>query len=186
LTRDRTDGAVVGCDRGLAMKKFFIVLIVVGGLAHWWTRAPASVAVDSPPPTVSVSAPSSERGMPIQRSFSGNSTFAVNGHEMRPLAEYAVTARVLSSERYHADRAAQLSPMDLALGWGNMSRPSVADRVSVSQGRRWYHWRYSGTPPIPHDEISRSSANVHIIPASKEVARILGDADKGSVVSLRG
>lgn len=168
------------------MKKFFVVFLVVGGLAHWWSRAPASVVVHSPPPQASVAAPTSERGTPIQRSVSGNATFDINGHEVRPLAEYAITARVLASERYHADRAAQLSPVDLALGWGNMSRASVVDRISVSQSGRWYHWRYSGSPPIPHDEISKSSANVHIIPASKEVAKIVADADKGSVVTLRG
>lgn len=168
------------------MKQLFIAFLVVGGLTHWWMRAPASVAVASPPPQVRISAPESERGMPVQRGFSGNAMFDVNGHEVRPLAEYAITARVLSTERYHADRAAKLSPVDLALGWGNMSRPSVADRISVSQSGRWYHWRYSGAPPIPHDEISRSSANVHIIPASKEVAKIVADAGKGSVVSLRG
>jgi hypothetical protein len=168
------------------MKKVVIAVLVVGGLTQWWMRKPAAVVVAAPPPEVRIAVPVSERDAPVQRDAAGRTAFELNGHEVRPLAEYAITARVLSVERYHADRAAQLSPVDLALGWGSMSRKSVADRVSVSQGGRWYHWRYSGEPPIPTREIERSSANVHIIPASKDVARIVADADAGSVVSLRG
>lgn len=168
------------------MKKFIIAVLIAGGTLQWWMRQPAAVAVSSAPPEVRIAAPDSERADPAQRDFSGRSAFVVNGHELRPLAEYAVTARVLAVERYHADRAAQLSPLDLALGWGNMSRKSVAERISVSQSGRWYHWRYSGEPPIPHREIERSSANVHVIPASKDVAKIVSEAGTGSVVSLRG
>lgn len=168
------------------MKKLFIALLVVGGAAQWWMRQPAAVTVAAPPPQVRIAAPDSERGVPVQRELSARTTFEVNGHEVRPLAEYAVSARVLAVERYHGDRGAQLSPLDLALGWGNMSRKSVAERITVSQSGRWYHWRYSGEPPIPQREIERSSANVHIVPASKEVARELAQAEPGTVVSLRG
>jgi hypothetical protein len=168
------------------MKKLFIAVLVVGGATQWWMRQPAAVAVASAPPEVRIAAPASERDAPLQREVSGGNAFEINGHEARPLAEYAVTARVLSVERYHADRGAQLSPVDLALGWGNMSRRSVLDRLSISQGGRWYHYRYSGEPPIPQREIERSSANVHVIPATPEVARVLADASKDTVVSLRG
>lgn len=168
------------------MKKIFIAVLIVGGLTQWWMRQPAAVTVASPPPQVRVAAPASEREPPVQRTHAASMIFEINGHEVRPLAEYAITARVLSVERYHADRAAQLSPVDLALGWGEMSRKSVADRITVSQGGRWYHWRYTGAPPIPHREIERSSANVHMVPASKAVAEVLADAGKDSVVSLRG
>jgi len=168
------------------MKKLIIAVLIVGGASQWWMRKPAAVTVSSPPPDVRIAAPASEREVPVQRSYSGRAAFEVNGHEVRPLAEFAVTARVLSVERYHSDRAAQLSPVDLALGWGSMSRKSVTERISVSQSGRWYHWRYSGEPPIPHGEIATSSANMHIVPASKEVAKIVADADAGSIVSLRG
>lgn len=168
------------------MKKLVIAVLIVGGASQWWMRKPAAVIVTSPPPQVRIAEPGSEREAPAQRSYSGRTAFEVNGHEVRPLAEFAVTARVLSVERYHSDRAAQLSPVDLALGWGSMSRKSVAERISVSQGGRWYHWRYSGEPPIPRREIEQSSANMHIVPANKEVARIVADAGAGSVVRLRG
>lgn len=168
------------------MKRFFIAVLVVGGITQWWMRQPAAVTVASLPPPVTVAAPASERDLPVQRSVSDGTAFDVNGHRVVPLAEYAITARVLSAQRYHADRESRLSPLDLALGWGNMSRKSVVDRLSISQSGRWYHWRYSGDPPIPHREIERSSANVHIVPASTDVARRLSDAEAGTVVSLRG
>jgi len=168
------------------MKKFIIAVVIIGAATQWWMRKPATVVVSSPPPEVRISGPASERDSPVQRGYSSRASFEINGHEVQPLAEFAVTARVLSVERYHSDRAAQLSPVDLALGWGSMSRKSVSDRLSISQSGRWYHWRYSGEPPLPHREIEQSSANMHIIPASKEVAKIVADAGTGSVVSLRG
>jgi hypothetical protein len=59
-------------------------------------------------------------------------------------------------------------------------------RGGPAQGGRWYRWRYQGAPPIPPREIELSSANMHMIPASRDVARTLQRLDKGAVVSLRG
>jgi hypothetical protein len=93
---------------------------------------------------------------------------------------------VLSVEHYRTGREADLSPTDIAFGWGKMADPAIADKLSISQGGRWYHWRYSGKPPLPVREIETSSANMHLIPASREVAGALSAVDKGKIVSLRG
>lgn len=166
-------------------KNFLIAVVVVVGLTQLWMRQPGAVAVVAPPPEVRIAAPT-EREFPVQRDIASRAAFDVNGLAVRPLAEYAVTARVLSIERYHSGRESSLSPVDFALGWGRMSDPAVVSRLSISQSGRWYHWRYSGEPPIPHREIEVSSANVHLVPASKEVARALARAQTGSIVSLRG
>jgi len=166
-------------------KSLFVAAVVAGGVWFAWHRAPAPVAVASPPPEVRATV-SSETDTPLQKDLGRGPRFVVNGHEVQALAEYAVTARVLSAKSYRSDRESDLSQLDLALGWGQMSRPAVYERLSISQSGRWYFWRYENGPPIPHREIETSSANVHMIPASPAVARVLEQAERGKVVSLRG
>lgn len=166
------------------MNRYVVIgaVAIVVGLGFGRAKPPA---VEAAPPLAVLETPT-EREAPMQRATRGDTPFSVNGYVLKPLAEYAVTARVLSVETYRSGRESELSPVDLALGWGRMSSPAVTDKLSISQSGRWYHWRYRGSPPIPHREIETSSANTHVIPASAEVARALGGVRKGAVVTLKG
>lgn len=108
-----------------------------------------------------------------------------NGYRLRALAEYALTARVLGREEYRRGREADLSPLDLALGWGPMADESVLASITITQSNRFYFWK---TPayPIPRADIEEHSANVHLIPADTAVARALDAVGEGQVVGLRG
>jgi hypothetical protein len=66
-----------------------------------------------------------------------------NGFRFTPLADFSLETRLLSHERYWFDHAAAVSPIDLALGWANMSDQRVIERLSMSQGGRWLRWRPS-------------------------------------------
>lgn len=112
--------------------------------------------------------------------------FSFRGHRITPLADFEATAVVLSRERYRFDRAAEISPVDLALGWGPMSDARVVRQMTISQGGRWYHARWSGTPPIPVQTFIRHSANMHMIPATAAVKDALVRVRQGHVVSIRG
>lgn len=101
------------------------------------------------------------------------------------LGNFELKARILSRERYRFDPSAKLSPLDLALGWGPMSDSRVLKEIRISQSDRWYHWRVS-EPPIPLDQISLHSANMHMIPKDARVKRILLDFREGQVIRLKG
>jgi len=106
---------------------------------------------------------------------------------LTPLAEFSLTARVLSRTDYTFDHSAALSPTDLAFGWGRMSDGNVLAKLDISQSGRWYYYRWSeGDPPIPKDEIVRSSANMHMIPADDSVRAALRRVRQGDVVHLEG
>jgi hypothetical protein len=122
----------------------------------------------------------------LEQTRSSDKAFAFEDHEIEPLADFAITARVLSRENYRFDRAAVLSPVDLALGWGPMSNDEVLRRLTISQGGRWYYYRWSGEPPLPVNEIVRHSANMHLIPADADVETALSRVRPGHVVELRG
>jgi hypothetical protein len=106
-------------------------------------------------------------------------------YRITALAQFSLEARVLSKERYWFDREADLSPVDLALGWGPMSDQSVLDRLKISQSGRRYFWR--GRPlPLPAEQIYAHSANMHLLPANEEVKNRLEQICRGDVVSLQG
>ncbi len=163
--------------------KRWLLLIALAVLAWQFWPLPVPAVQDPPPP---VAVPDDDLATPVQRDLRDGPRFVLNGIAARALAEYTVSARVLSTTRYRLGRTASLAPLDVALGWGRMTDPTVTDRLDIHQGGRWYFWSYQGAPPLPQDEIVRSSANTHLIPADRTVARALGRATAGRRVTLRG
>jgi hypothetical protein len=107
------------------------------------------------------------------------------GYRIQALKSYDLTARVLSREDYRWGREADLSPTDLALGWGPMADPEIIRQFKIRQRGRWYYWE---TPryPIPRRDIETHSANVHIIPADDWVALKLEKVEPGDLLRLQG
>lgn len=112
--------------------------------------------------------------------------FKVDDYYLTRKASFEIRARVLSTEPYYIGRTADLSPIDLALGWGPMSDQSVLDRIKISQSGRWYRTRYELPPPIPEQLIIASSSNMHMIPADSSIERVLKKVREGDVVHLKG
>jgi hypothetical protein len=104
---------------------------------------------------------------------------------LHPLANFSLTARVLSRDDYHFDAESDLSPTDLAFGWGRMSDSAVLRAIDISQSGRFYYWQTKSFP-IPRREIETHSANMHMIPADAAVAYQLKRVRVGDVVSLNG
>lgn len=112
--------------------------------------------------------------------------FALPAATLTPLAGFSVEARVLSREDYDSGREAELSPTDLALGWRRMAEDAVIDALSIRQSSRWYHYRWRDQPPLDPAEIARSSANMHMIPASEAVASALAEVGRDDRVRIDG
>lgn len=109
-----------------------------------------------------------------------------NGYSMTNLQPYTGEFRVLSRENYNFGRESEISPVDFALGWDKMADPEVYKQLSIRQSNRWYHWRYENAPPIPVREIEMQSANTHLIPASKQIAKQLKQIDRDDLIYLKG
>jgi len=109
----------------------------------------------------------------------------LNGFTLTPLANYVIEARVLSREDYSSGVEADLSPTDLALGWGPMSDEVVLNKIDISQGRRFFYWHVDEFP-IPQREIEIHAANVHIIPANDSINRQLNKVRVGQIVKIKG
>jgi len=124
---------------------------------------------------------------PAQRPLAGDApVFAKDGFRVAALASFELEARVLRAKSYCCTDPDRLAPIDVAFGWGRMSDEAVLARIDVSQSGRFYFWRYEGSPPIPHREIELSSANMHLIPATKAVEKRLKNLRPGNLVVLKG
>ena len=114
------------------------------------------------------------------------SAFTLDDYQVTRKARFEIRARVLSTEPYYRSRESDLSPVDLALGWGVMSNQAVLDRIDISQSGRWYRTRYELPPPVPEQQISASSSNMHMIPATTAIKRGLKRLRSGDIITLRG
>ena len=123
--------------------------------------------------------------LPIQDELESPRSFDHAGYRVTPLAEFSIRAKVLSREDYSLGRESELSPLDLALGWGRMSDEAVLQHIEISQSGRWYRWRTEQFP-IPRREIETHSANMHMIPADDPVSDILDDVRRGQIIELSG
>ncbi|MCP3669717.1 MAG: hypothetical protein GY814_04670 [Gammaproteobacteria bacterium] len=122
---------------------------------------------------------------PRQEGLATPTSFNHGDYTITPMARFWIKAKVLSREEYTFDREADLSPVDLALGWGNMSDESVIEQIDISQSGRWYRWQ-TRNPPIPVREIETHSANMHLIPANDTVESKIEKVRTGDIIELTG
>ncbi len=142
------------------MKKWLLLLLVIS--TAWWWQQPAGINV------------------------SAENVIQQGEYQITSLEEdFTITARVLSRKNYHFGREADLSPVDLALGWGPMADPEIIKQFSIRQSNRWYYWKTKELP-IAKREVEIHSANMHMIPADSYVAEQLSNVKKNQNIQIIG
>jgi hypothetical protein len=175
------------------MPRWLIAVIVSLSALLWWLahRNSAPLAAGSPANGAVeacrvLQSPSVLENMEVQTEQSAM-PFRVDNATLTPLAAFSVSARVLSREDYNFGRESKFSPTDLALGWGPMAAPGLADLLQISQGGRWYRYRWEGDgPPLPPAQIAHYSANMHMVPANVAAKSALARVRAGDTVRLDG
>jgi len=124
--------------------------------------------------------------LPRQRNLEGGDPILLDEYRLTRRAEFNLRARVLSRENYNWGSESDLSPIDLALGWGAMSDQTVLDRINITQGSRWYFTRYDLPAPITDQAIINNSSNMHMVPANQWVLKKLKEVRRGDLVRLKG
>ena len=124
-------------------------------------------------------------GMPVQVNIPP-AGFEMDSYQLTKKARFEIRARVLGTEPYYFRREADLSPIDLALGWGLMSDQDLLDQLEISQSSRWYRWRHDQSIPVSDQQIINNSSNMHMIPARASVKRSLNKLREGDIVLLEG
>jgi len=156
---------------------FFVAVILIGGWYQYQQRAQK--------PIHHANGVLVQRD-PVQNILDRGEVWQKDNYTIKALADFDIEARVLSKELYSSGREADLSPVDLALGWGSMSDSEVLSSLSISQRNRFYFYRWENQPPRPPAEIASHSANMHMIPANAQIEKTLKEVRAGQVVRLRG
>jgi hypothetical protein len=176
------------------MPRWTWILIAAGLAALLWASRQAPVpapaqALSGGSPVACVLPPMSSAAEGTRQSEvpPAMAAFRIGEFTVSPLAGFSAQARVLSRQDYRFGPGSDLSPTDLALGWQRMADPANYGRLDISQSGRWYHYRWGAEgPPLPLDEIIRSSANMHLVPADENVARALSRVRPDQTVRLQG
>ena len=125
---------------------------------------------------------------PLQKE-TGRAPFGVASRKgevlLTPRAAYEISAVVEHSERYWFDDPALVSPLDLALSWGEVPTPAYHDRLSFEQSWRFFFWRTEDMA-LDAGYVITHTANTHTIPANANVRRALLSLDRGDEVRLGG
>ncbi len=111
--------------------------------------------------------------------------FEVKGYAVTLLANYDLTARVLDKAIYHWGQGADIAPVDLVLGWKDMSNSAILRYFKFHVSNRWYTWR---TDELPMDEaeINLDLDNNHLIPSTEAIDQQLKAVRVGRVVHIKG
>ena len=161
------------------MHRFAIVVLVLAAYGgwHWWTterpvhRPPGIVAPDEP----------------VQVDLDPSPRFDAKGYTFIKRAKYDITARLLRKEIYHIDGGAGLAPVDLGVGWGPLSDSAMIDQLEFSQMGRFFYWQpRTADFPLPTATLISHMAQMHMIPATKDIESRLKKLRPGQIVTASG
>lgn len=125
------------------------------------------------------------RSAPVQTD-TARADFTVDGWTLEPVADYEIEAVVVRTYRYRFGGLSGLSPWDVGMAWGTAAHEDVLSQLTFSYNSRFLYWRSSDGLTLDPDELADQIANVHMIPANRQVRRAIGRLGPGDVVSMRG
>lgn len=156
------------------MKTLILTCSLMGAIFYQMNKSEFVYYSDNP----------SVSSQPLQKT-SFTKEFDFKGYKIKPLADFKIEARVLSRRYYSNDKQSDICPIDLALGWGPMSKSSTLKHFDISQRGRWYFWE-SSDMPISQKDVETNSSNMHIIPANNKVAEKLNSIKNGHIIKMYG
>ncbi len=113
-------------------------------------------------------------------------TYPTHTWELRPRASYQISGRVLSTHPYTSDWMADLAPLDLAVGWGELSNDYLDFFLRWSQHDRFLYYTWASDLPVTPQHLNAHIANVHLIPATDTLGQVLAQLQSNDEVQLNG
>ena len=153
-----------------------LIVALAGMLSHRWT--PSALHV---PDGVIVAT-----NAPLQTELTRAASWQLPGYSIKALANFEARARLLSVAWYRMGRESELSPVDLAISWGQMSDSRNINALSWSHSSRFLSYRYDNAPPIAQSDLNMQVANLHVVPANPQVLKSIEDLPAGAAVFIKG
>ncbi|HCD53022.1 MAG TPA: hypothetical protein DEQ34_11275 [Balneolaceae bacterium] len=155
------------------MLKYILVCIVAfAGFRFWYDypihRAPGEV-VDGIPQIHRTNQP----------------PFDFEKYTITPLRSIEAEARIIKRRRYFFDAKSDLSPIDVLVGWNEMSDERNLNEIHFSLKDRYYDLDLTKAP-FPLHEIKAQIGLWHLIPANKNISDKLKKLRSGHILTIEG
>lgn len=102
-----------------------------------------------------------------------------------PRAAFDVAGVVAAAERYRFDASAILSPVDLAMTWGELPERPYRGRITYGQVGRTFYWQ-TAERGLDLAYVAAHASNMHLVPADDNVERAAVRIGGGDQVRIQG
>ncbi|SMO66793.1 hypothetical protein [Gracilimonas mengyeensis] len=111
--------------------------------------------------------------------------FEFKGATLTPKKKIAAKVRVIKKEPYYFDDFTEFSPMDVLVGWNELSDERNLEFIYFSLQDRSYEVELT-RPPLEVSTIHRESDLWHLIPSSSKIKDQIKEIRNGHVISISG
>lgn len=105
---------------------------------------------------------------------------------LTPMADYDISAVVVSTKRYHQGIDAKVVPLDLGVCWGDVAKEENRKKIKFQQYLRFLTYRFKEDIPFSMEYLSTHAGNIHIIPANSRIKRVMFSLKRNDKVRLKG
>lgn len=103
-----------------------------------------------------------------------------------PVALYAISGVVVGTKKYSSGWESEICPIDVAIIWGELTKPNVRATIKYSQSNRWVYYQWSGECSVDQSYIESHCSNNHCIPINDKIKKALFQIKKEDHVVLVG
>jgi hypothetical protein len=114
-----------------------------------------------------------------------NTPFNFKGNTLEPVRNISGQVRVLAKKQYFFDERKELSPIDILVGWDEMSDERNVEFIQFSLNNRYFDMEYT-RPPIPEKKMYQQMELLHLIPSTPEIEKQVKRLRSGSIISIEG
>ncbi|MEO1022037.1 MAG: hypothetical protein AAFW89_05785 [Bacteroidota bacterium] len=102
---------------------------------------------------------------------------------LKPKAEIKGKFRVLKKRRYYFDEYVSLAPVDVLIGWGEMSDERNLNFLYFEADDRTYDINIT-RPPIPIERIRKQTLLFHFIPSNNDIDQKIKHLREGQAMNI--
>ncbi len=122
---------------------------------------------------------------PVLTDKTNKEAFTYKEAELQPVGELKGEVRVIKKKRYIFDTMSSFSPLDVLVGWNNLSDQKNLDYLHFELKDRSYdHKPYQ--LPVTYEEIVDETTLWHLIPSTEEIRSTIGKIRDGHILKIEG
>ena len=156
------------------MLRFILLSIVAFSGFYLWSVFP----INHGPGEIAPNKPKIER-------IGWEKSFYYKSAEIIPKRKISGEVRILERKRYFFDGKSQHSPIDVLVGWNEMSDERNIEHLRFKLEDRYFDLGYS-KPPLPLNQIFNQINLWHLIGSTEEIDKKIKGLRKGNIMQIEG